>query len=136
MLQPANPQRGEPLTGEPDAGEPPVRFGGRGSRGLSLPLSTLGAEVIVIRKTYKLQGTAEVVPSKSRPDTNHWPSVSVCGGFLSKGSVPTAMQNRLEQPYSGFRAVGTESSMERTEVISRGLPTCDVLLGGTSMPLG
>src|ERR1022692_2189265 len=28
-----------PLTGEPDAGDPHVRFGGRGSHKLSLPLS-------------------------------------------------------------------------------------------------
>ena len=32
---------GEPPTGEPYAGDPPVRFGGRGSSSLSLPLSIL-----------------------------------------------------------------------------------------------
>src|SRR6516165_10983626 len=31
----------KPPTGEPDAGKPPVRFGGRGSDKLSLPLSGL-----------------------------------------------------------------------------------------------
>jgi hypothetical protein len=31
----------KPLTGEPDAGDPHVRFGGRGSEKLSLPLSDM-----------------------------------------------------------------------------------------------
>src|SRR6516225_11465912 len=31
----------KPPTGEPDAGKPPVRFGGRGSDKLSLPLSVV-----------------------------------------------------------------------------------------------